>query len=189
MVFVAFEMLGEQGGIIVGIYPIGGISCCAEVVDDVGYEVAIEIGALLFTRVVDLVVEDGEVEDAFPELFVVAAPSYGNLCAEAADIEEDLVAEDTELTGISGCRTMVGTIGGAIGGRLPAHARTIIIINNGGGVGIVVLHGAYLDKGVVLAWIAFYLECRFVCFHQDFPQRMRGLGSMSCSSRAFFIGL
>ncbi len=150
MVLVALEGVGHLGCVIGALE----VASVAEIMDDIGYEVAIVIGALLLSGGIDGLLDDVEIEDLLPTFPVAALILVLEEYAQSIDIVEYLA---TDLLVVA----VIGSVLGLGGGRAPTAllARTIIIYY-GGGVRVVVLYVSDMDvlKGVTGARIAFDLD-------------------------------
>ena len=96
MVFVAFKMLCQGGGIV-----LAEETMFAQLMEDVGNEVAVEVGALLLAGAIDYGIYLGDGEDVGPEILEAGAVLFCEQGAHAANILENLVMNGA---GVGGAR-------------------------------------------------------------------------------------
>lgn len=153
VVFVGFESVCERGGIINLLIEIEAV----EIVDDVSYEIAIEVGVLLLARVINFLFHHGETEDPVPKLHVAVAFVLHHVRSEATDVMHDLgpdgLSADHGLLhhGLDGLgRTLLFE-------RLRLIFAHTVVVDDRRGIGVVVLYcpNVYLLKGVSSSGVAF----------------------------------
>ena len=95
MVFVAFKMLCQGGGIV-----LAEETMFAQLMEDVGNEVAVEVGALLLAGAIDYGIYLGDGEDVGPEILEAGAVFFCEQRAHAADIAQNLVMNGAGVYGV-----------------------------------------------------------------------------------------
>ena len=153
VVFVGFESVCERGGIINPLIEIEAV----KTVDDIGDEIAVEVGVLLLAGVVNLLFHHGETEDPVPELHVAVAFVLHHVRSEATDVMHDLGPDGLSADHVLLHHGLDGLGRALLLERLRHAFAHAVVVDDRGGIGVVVLHGSYVHllKGVSGSGVSF----------------------------------
>ena len=153
MVFVGFKGESERSGIINLRIEIEAV----EIVDNVGYEIAIEVGVLLFAWVINFLFHHRETENLVPKLHVAVAFVFQNVRSKATYVVHDLGADGRGVNHVLLHHGFDGLWRTLLLKRLRLILMQTIVVNDSRGIGIVVLHSpnVHLLKGVSCSRVAF----------------------------------
>ena len=156
VVLVGFKGVCERGGVVEGVVETEVV----EIVDDVGHEVAVEIGVLLFPGVIEVLLHFGEAEDAVPQLHEPVALVLHHMGPEATDITQYFGADGLGADVVLFQHVVDGVGPLFLFGRGLPFPTSTVMIDDSSGIGVVVPHSSDVNflESVARSGIAFDVE-------------------------------